>query len=293
MKILVVGGNGFLGKEITKQLLDDGYKVMNMNRSGDAKLSEAQLSADIGKPDSYMSFIDKWKPEVVVDCAWVTVQKTYRESLENYDYTAQTLQFATHCFAAGSRHFIGLGSSAEYGSQSSPCNAAVTIPKPVDAYGENKFETFLKLHELSESVNARLTWGRVFQPYGPGQDSERLIPWAVQRLLSGQEVKLQNPNLKLDWISSRDIARAVSWSIKHVTPEVIDIGTSIGTSVCQVLNKVARIVGGRPELIKPLEDIQPQQSEFSLIVSPDSPLLQGGWKPKDTLQSGLLWAVGR
>lgn len=293
MKILVVGGNGFLGKEIVKQLEAEGNNILSMRRSGGLIVEKNEILADISKPESYKNFINDWRPQVVVQCAWVTAQKIYRQSPENLNYSSQTLQFAKDCFAAGTRHFIGLGSSAEYGIQPYPCNATNTKPNPSDPYGESKLKTMYQLHELTNAANAQLTWARIFQPYGLGQDPERLIPWAAQQMLVGREIKLQNPDVYLDWISSRDIARAVSWCIKNATPEVIDIGTAIGTSVHQVLVEVAKIIGVNPELIFSREAQVSQNTEQSLVVSPESPLIKNGWKHEDSLQSGLSWALGR
>ena len=293
MKILVVGGSGFLGNEIVKQLLAEGNEVKSMSRSRDSNRIKNHFVADIAKPDTYLSVLQDWQPQVVVQCAWVTSQKVYRESSENQDYRTQTLQFAADCFKIGVNHFLGLGSSAEYGALSLPCNATLTSPQPVDPYGRNKFETFLKLQDLSGAANARLTWGRVFQPYGLGQDSNRLIPWATEKMLSGQEVKLQNPEMTLDWISSRDIASAISWSVNRMTPQAIDIGTSVGTSVRQVLEEVALTIGTDPDLVVSTVNAQLQKTDSKLVVSVDSPLLKDGWKPKDTLQTGLTWALGQ
>lgn len=292
MKVLVVGGNGFLGKEIFRELIDNGHDVIGMGRSANPNRVKNWISADIGRPDTYKNFINDWRPEVVVQSAWVTAQKTYRQSAENLQYASGTLQFAKDCLKTGTNHFIGLGTSAEYGIQIDLCNAAKTTPAPVDFYGQKKLETLLELQGLTAAAGARLTWARVFQPYGLGQDSERLIPWAVERLVAGYEIELQNPFMKLDWISSRDIGGAISWSITHNTPEVIDIGTGIGTNVRDVLIEVANILGVKTQITYPISASGNENTQ-NLIVSGDSPLFQNGWFPADSLQTGLKWALGR
>jgi nucleoside-diphosphate-sugar epimerase len=293
MKILVVGANGFLGKEISKELTDNGHVVIGMSRSANSNRDKKWVSADIGRPDSYRSFISDWRPEVVIQSAWVTSQKTYRQSVKNFNYASDTLRFAKDCLQTGTKHFIGLGSSAEYGIQPFPCDAAETTPSPVDTYGQKKLETLLDLQELTLAADARLTWGRVFQPYGLGQDSERLIPWAVERMVAGIEIELQNPFMKLDWISSRDIGRAISWTITHETPPVIDIGTAIGTNVHDLLVEVAKVLGAKPKISYPVSASESQSTNQNLVVSLDSPLFQSGWLPADTLPIGLKWALGR
>ena len=147
MKILVVGGNGFLGKEIFKELNHIGHDVIGMCRSTNSNGDKNWVSADIGRPGTYKSFISDWRPEVVVQSAWVTSQKTYRHSTENLYYASGTLQFAKDCLQTGTKHFVGLGSSAEYGIQRFPCNATETAPTPVDPYGQKKLETLLELPE--------------------------------------------------------------------------------------------------------------------------------------------------
>jgi nucleoside-diphosphate-sugar epimerase len=292
MKVLVVGGNGFLGKEIFRELINDGHDVIGMGRSANPIRDKNWVSADIGRPDTYRSFLSDWQPEVVVQSAWVTAQKTYRQSEENLHYASGTLQFAKDCLQRGTSHFIGLGTSAEYGNQLDLCNAAKTPPSPVDLYGQKKLETLLGLQGLTTAVGARLTWARVFQPYGPGQDSERLIPWAAERLVRGYEIELQNPFMRLDWISSRDIGRAISWSITHNTPEVIDIGTGIGTNVHDVLIEVGNILGVKTQITHPISASENKNIQ-NLIVSGDSPLFQSGWSSADSLPAGLKWALSR
>ena len=84
----------------------------------------------------------------------------------------------------------------------------------------------------------------------------------------------------------------LSWSITHNTPEVIDIGTGIGTNVHDVLIEVANILGVKTQITHPISASE-NESTQNLIVSGESPLFQSGWLPGDSLQAGLKWALGR
>jgi GDP-D-mannose dehydratase len=112
-------------------------------------------------------------------------------------------------------------------------------------------------------------------------------------MLAGIDIELKNPFMELDWISSRDIGRAISWSITHNTPEVFDIGTAIGTTVHQVLAEVANILEVKTQVRHTISASENQNTNQNLIVSLESPLFQSGWLPADSLQTGLKWALGR
>jgi len=291
MKILIVGGNGFIGRAIFNRLSHDGHDVKKLDRKESAKNLPNTVYGDISYPLSYLEFLKIWKPEVVIQCAWVTGQKVYRDSQENLIYQESTFQFAKDCINHGVKHFIGLGSCAEYGTTSSPCIAGITATEPNDLYGKSKLETFRRIQATVNDTETRFTWARVFQPYGPDQDAERLIPWALKKLSEGEEILLANPNTQLDWISTRDIASAISWTISNNLPVVIDIGTSIATSAIDLLTGLAKILEASPALIKAQSDNELNLRGSSLVVSSNSPLLSNGWKPEDLLSSGLRWAI--
>ena len=292
MRVLVVGGNGFLGKEIVQNLMASGNSVKSMSRSSVRNDLSDQVIGDIAKPKTYMDLLSGWNPEIVIQCAWVTEQKIYRESPQNESFAAQTLEFAENCYKTSTRHFIGLGSSAEYGTLQETCNAATTIPRPEDSYGRHKYQTYLGLHQIADNYGKRLTWARIFQPYGRGQDEDRLIPWAIKKLFVGEEILLNNPDTTLDWISSRDIARGIAWATVQDTPEAIDLGTSIGSTVEQVLKKLASLMKIDPKMIVTGDEYDPDKPGTRLVVSKTSPLLKDGWLPKETLTTGLSWILG-
>ncbi len=286
MKILVVGGSGFLGSEIVQRLSEDGHQVRSLNRRR-SLLDVDQWIGDIGQPASYNNLISDWKPEVVIQAAWVTDQLSYRDSPLNRQYARNTLNFAEHCFQSETEHFIALGTSAEYGRPSQPCNASTTLGLPLDLYGAEKLWTSEEMKKISLDYETRFSWARIFQPYGQNQDPNRLIPSAAQNFKTGKKFTTQNSENILDWITSRDVARAVAYILKHELPEMVDIGTSVGTSVGKVLDKVAEQCGVDENYIENTATEDP----LVLVVDRNSPLLAHGWKPKDDLCSGLSWAL--
>lgn len=290
MKILVVGGSGFLGSQIVQRLSEEGHLVQSLNRTrapGDLD----QWIGDVSHPDSYRDLISDWKPEVVIQAAWVTDQFSYRQSALNRSYARSTLDFAEHCFQSETQHFVALGTSAEYGRPSQPCNASTTPSLPLDLYGAEKLWTSEEMKRIALNYETRFSWARIFQPYGLNQDPNRLIPSAARHFRAGKPFKTQSSENILDWITSRDVAGAFAYILNHELPEVVDIGTSVGTSVGKVLNKVAELCGVDERYIEKSVADEAGQEPLELVVDRDSPLLAHGWTPEDDLDSGLSWAL--
>lgn len=286
----MVGGTGFLGSEILQSLSQRGHQIRSLSR-GRSLQDVEQWIGDINQPDSYQNLISNWKPEVVIQAAWVTDQLSYRDSELNPTYAKNTLRLAEHCFQSEVQHFLALGTSAEYGRPSQPCNASSTPSRPLDLYGAEKLWTLEELRKIAINYETRFSWARIFQPYGKNQDTNRLIPAAAKKFRAGKSFATQSSDNILDWITSRDVAEAVSYIIKHDLPEVLDIGTSVGTSVGRVLNEVALLCGVDKSYVENTVPNYPPEEPLVLVVDRASPLLAHGWKPKDDLHSGLAWAL--
>ncbi len=291
MNILVVGGTGFLGKEISTKLVNEGNQVKSLNRSHHVGTDIDQTLGDINTEDTYLEFLKNWKPEAVIQTAWVTDQSTYRNSRLNYIYSDSTLAFAQNCFHYGTEHFIALGSCAEYGNPQGACNAASTPTNAIDLYGESKLRTLSGLQSLASKYEKRLTWARVFQPYGRHQDPARLIPSTARKLAANENVLITHPNTVLDWVTSRDVASAISFAVVNKLPQIVDIGTSIGTSILSTLLKLSEVLHADASLIHGTQQDVNSPEAPNLVVSRESPLLAAGWTPHDNLMTGIPWAL--
>ena len=293
MKVLVAGGGGFLGAETVTNLTESGFEVKSFGRKISSTVYCEQIIADIQDPESYKNLLSSWKPEIVIQAAWVTNQKTYRTSPLNLEYMNSTLKFAEQSYLSETQHFLALGSSAEYGIPTELCNALTTSAVPVDTYGIIKLQTLERLRMIAEKFSSKFSWARIFQPYGPNQDSARLLPFATEVLLAGKIVKVANPNMTLDWISSRDVASALTYAIKNPVNPIFDVGTSTPTSVIQALQTLAALLNVDSGLLEVESKPSSSEEQFTMVVSKESPLFEAKWSPQDDLISGLKWTLSQ
>ena len=134
-----------------------------------------------------------------------------------------------------------------------------------------------------------MTWARIFQPYGPRQDKDRLIPYLIHSLKSGARIQLGDTSSIHDWITTRDIASAISWVINHQVSMEVDVGTTFGSTNVEILKELEELLGNSTQW-KEFATLKYGANELS-IVGEDSPLLKSGWAPLDSLHTGLEWVL--
>ena len=288
MKILVIG-NGLLATSIIERLEIEGHELLVYSRRFGGGIRSRQVVGDIFDFESFVENLS-WRPQVIIQTAWITTHGIYTNDPSNFRYAQFTSDLARFITETDVEHLIVLGSCAEYGPQVGPSTAGITKLNPNNLYAEQKVVAFNSTKNSLFGSEVRLTWARIFQPYGLGQDKRRLLPLLISELRNGEEVHLTNTSSILDWITTRDVASAISWIINYDTPIEVDIGTSIGVTNIELLKLLEGLLGNTTQWI----GIAGQNSftQDVAIAGKNSPLFKSGWLPSDSLKSGLEWVLG-
>ena len=287
MKVLVIG-SGFLGIPIIQKLESEGHQILAFSRTHKREIQSQQLIGDIFS-FAHLNSALEWGPQVIVQTAWVTTHGLYSWDPSNLNYSRFTSNLAKLVARSTVNHLIVLGSCAEYGFQSSSSTAGETPLNPNNLYAESKVAAFNSAKETLLGTDTRLTWARIFQPYGPNQDRKRLIPYLIDSIKAGNQIELHDVTTVLDWTSTRDVASAISWIVKTKTSMEVDIGTSRGFTNTEILDNLEDLLQSSPKsnyFTKKISD----HTQVS-VVGKNSPLFRSGWEPMDSLESGLRWVI--
>lgn len=289
MKILIIG-NGFLAVPVIQRLESEGHQVLVFSRTRSARVNSRQIMGDIFYFEEFIKVFD-WKPQVVIHTSWITTPGIYRNDISNFQYAEFTKNLAKFVARSDVEHLIILGSCAEYGRQVGPSMAGFTKPSPSTLYAQQKVAAFNSAREILQESNLRLTWARIFYPYGPNQDSKRLIPRLISSIKRGESLALADTSSIYDWITTRDIASGISWILNHELPMEIDVGTSFGYTNLELKMLLEELLE-----INHLE-ASPKPHNFGLnevfVVDKNSPLFTSGWSPEDSLRNGLYWVLSQ
>lgn len=288
MKILVIG-NGFIATPIIQRLESEGHEILVYSRTMNERIHSEQIMGDIFNVEDFLKTLS-WKPQIIIHTAWITTPGIYRNDPSNYKYAQFTTDLAKYLTHTDVEHLIILGTCAEYGHQYGPSTAGVTKLSPSILYAQQKVAAFKEAKELLEESKIRMTWARIFFPYGPNQDQKRLIPYLIRSLKNGDPILLTDTSSIHDWITTRDIASAISWAIGNEVSLEIDIGTSFGFTNIELLRTLAELLQKTDQLDH--RDFHSVGLNETFITGKDSPLLKSGWLSSDSLSAGLEWVLG-
>jgi nucleoside-diphosphate-sugar epimerase len=280
-KVLIIGADSFIGKYLYEAFKFHNYKVVGTS----FKKNHIRFPyLNIFETDNYLKVFQKYEPDIVISLAWNT-SESFWNSATNKMYYEAYLKFIEEAFKRQVNFFIGIGTSAEYGDLNLNCNSSNTNPNPSTLYGYYKLRTAIELEKFAVNFNANYLWLRLFQVYGEGENKSRLIPTIINLLKekSGESFTIMNPNKVLDWVYVTDVADALIFLIqKKVNNKIIDVGTSVGTSVSETIDKLQFLYNFKLNL-----QLLFNGEETGIVCSDSIELFKMGWKPKTSLDQGL------
>ena len=287
MRILVLG-SGFVASSIVQNLESEGHELLVFSRTRGQRIDCHQIEGDIFNFKDFVKVLG-WKPEIIIHTVWITTPGIYRNDPSNLKYANFTIDLAEHIKHSDVKHLIILGTCSEYGRQIRASTAGLTNLSPNILYSQQKVAAFRAVEKTLQGSNTRLTWARLFYPYGPYQHEKRLVPHLIDSIKNKTPIRLADTSSVYDWITTRDVASAISWIIEHKLPIEVDIGTTFGVTNLELLMTLEKLLQAEHRVTTEQEH-KMGLGEF-FVTGKDTPLLVSGWLPRDTLRSGLEWVL--
>lgn len=313
MKILVVGGAGYIGSVCAELLLDEGHAVSifdNLSEGHRAAIDpRAQfVEGDLQDRQLIATTLSKQKPDAVMHFA---ANALVGESMQNpskyfRNNVANGLNLLDGMVSAGVRKIIFSSTCATFGPPERLPIDESTPQRPINPYGESKlaFEKILRWYDQIHGVTFVAL--RYFNAAGAsvkfGEDHRietHLIPNVLKVALGekqsveifGTDYETPDGTCIRDYIHIIDLARAHILALGASKSDSYNLGTGGGASVREVIDSCRKVTGRKIEVVeKPRRPGDPPR----LIASSDKIKRELGWKPQfqslDTiLESAWKW----
>jgi nucleoside-diphosphate-sugar epimerase len=255
-KAIVVGGAGFVGSMVVRELLDNHVQVTVVVRPGyrDAKQNNHRLEGldikiiecDIKNINKLKLSVNEYGFDVFYHFAWDGLSGD-----KLLDYTTQIMNIKWIVDAVitaselGCKKFIGAGSITQYEIQQGKAN---NIDK-TKYYKIAKLACEYMGRTIAFDNKIKFFWPIITNIYGENEVSPRLINSLIRKLLSGEKPALSEGNQIYDFIHVSDAAR-VFYLIaeKGIENETYVIGSGKAKPLKEFLLALRDIVNPNSEL---------------------------------------------
>lgn len=260
MKVLVTGGNGFIGRYTCENLLDRGHEPLVLDVHGEPPVPGAEL----------------WLGDLRDDVA-VTEAMAHADAYIHLAGVLGTQETIFNPRPAALTNVIGglnlLEAAAQY--KVPGVNIAVGNFWMNNTYSitKNTVERFVKMFQEERGLSC--TTVRALNAYGPRQTVaapygtskvRKIMPAFICRALSGTPIEIYGDGKQImDMIYVADVAdvlvSAMEWTAEHGSaPEVLEVGSGVITSVLDIAHTVISSVGDGSVIHIPMRPGEPENS---------------------------------
>ncbi len=303
MRVLVCGGAGYIGSNMTAILAAAGFEPIVFDNLSKGHISAVAnfefVKGDLADYELLIQTLRKYKIEAVMHfAASIEVGESVQVPLKYYhNNVSNTQNLLLAMETVGVEKFVFSSTAAVYGT---PQKVPITedAPKrPINPYGQTKWAVERMCHYQSQTGKLRYATLRYFNACGAGINSQlgedhrpesHLIPLIIQAAMGkSSEIKIYGTDYPTpdgtcirDYIHIDDLCRAHLLALAKLKLEselVYNLGNGNGYSIRQVIEAVKRVSGKSFKVV----ESEPRQGDPAVLTSDASKAKKElGWKPE-------------
>ncbi len=230
-RVFVTGASGFLGAH-----------VVGMLKSAGAEVYDARV--DLLNVPALRAALAIAEPDCIIHLAAYGARPGEHDRDRMFAVNVEGSVNLWNALPASARRVVMAGTCVEYAAADAPVNEQYPCD-PRNAYAAAKHAAVSLLRASAREDERQVIVLRPFGPYGPGDDSDRVIPFTLRRLIAGEPVPLSQGEQLRDFAFVDDHARAfllaAAADIADAAP-IYNIGSGEGVPLRAVIEAAADAV---------------------------------------------------
>jgi len=269
MRILVCGGAGYIGSNMTALLMAQGHEPVvfdNFSKGHRSAVKGAQvITGDLADYRGLVRVLQDHQIEAVMHfAAFIEVGESVQEPLKYYrNNLSNTQNVLSAMETAGVQKFVFSSTAAVYGMPEKVPISEDAPKQPINPYGETKLAVERMCHYQAQTDRLRFVALRYFNACGAGNDGRlgedhrpesHLIPLIIHAAMGrradikvyGSDYPTPDGTCIRDYIHIDDLCRAHLLALSRLdecTELAYNLGNGQGYSVRQVIDAVRRVSG--------------------------------------------------
>lgn len=319
MKVLVLGGAGYIGSHTVYELIAQSIQVVVIDSLETGFIKAVNPAAVFYKGDikdiKFMNSVLKKEPDidVVIHLAESSqVSESMDDPLKYYDNNLNgTMNVLKVLVSHGIDKIVISSTAAAYGNIDDSRAKESDIAEPMNVYGETKLSTekMLKWVEQAHGIKyVSLRYFNVAGAHASGKIGEahmpetHLIPLVLQAAsgmrenicVFGTDYTTKDGTCIRDYIHVSDLAQAHVLAAKYLMggnhSNIFNLGTGVGYSVKEVIEMTEKVTG---KTITILEKERRAGDVAAVVASSEKARMILGWKPQQSSLKGIIQSAWR
>ena len=316
MKLLITGGNGFIGANLIIKIIKENknYKILNLDCD-----TYASNIKSLGFLNNYKNYrrskidicnfkplkkeFNSFGPDVVLNLA---AETHVDNSIKNPKSFINTNILGTHNLLEISKNyhnkvkkkflFIQISTDEVYGDLGKKKKSFTenSIIKPSSPYSASKAGGDHLVHSYFRTFKLPTIITRCTNNYGPYQSTEKLIPKVINNAINNRSIPVFNKGNEIrDWIHVEDHVDAILKVIKNGKPgNIYNIGSQNNMKNIRLIKKILFLISQKKnnfknllKLIKFVKDRPGHDFKYSIDNSKTRKDIK--WSPKIKFDYGI------
>ena len=246
--VLIIGGNGFIGSNLSRHLADRGWKVTSFDIVM-PPVTDPRVEYIMGDffDDNVLANAIKGKEIIYHALSTVNPGNSNEKYMMGYgrDFI-QTIKLFDMLKEQNAKLIFLSSGGTVYGVQEEQPIKESASARPINHYGNVKLciENTLRVFDIQ--AKSKMMIARISNPYGPGQDHNKgvgFIDAVIRKTLAGEPVEVWGDGeIIRDYIYIEDVCKMLGNLAEYEGEEtVFNVSSATGTSQNEIINIVKEI----------------------------------------------------
>ncbi|SEI94432.1 NAD-dependent epimerase/dehydratase family protein [Sharpea azabuensis] len=261
-KVLIIGGNGFIGSNLSNCLIKHKYEVYSFDiQLPRLKVDDVNYIVGDFFDDECLEKAITGMDVIIHSLSTVNPGNSNERFMQGYSRDfVQSVKLFDMCIKKNIKVIFLSSGGTVYGIQDEQPIKETALPAPINHYGAVKLCIENVMRTFNIQLHTKMLIARISNPYGPGQDFHKgvgFVDASLKKTLRNETIEIWGDgNVVRDYIYIEDVCEMLCSLIEYDgDEEVFNLSSNEGMSLNDIIEEI-KLLGLNPNVVyKPARSV--------------------------------------